>query len=77
MLTSGLVLLYDNARPHTAARTQAPLEHFNWKLSDNPPYSPEFTPSSCYLLTYMKNWLGSQHFSDNELMEDVKAWLSS
>jgi hypothetical protein len=32
MLTYGVVLLHDNARPHTAARTRALLEHFNWEL---------------------------------------------
>jgi hypothetical protein len=29
MLISGVVLLHDNARPHTTARTLALLEHFN------------------------------------------------
>jgi hypothetical protein len=29
MLTSGVVLLHDNARLHTAARTRRLLEHFN------------------------------------------------
>jgi hypothetical protein len=30
LLTSGLVLLHDNALLNTAARTSALLEHFNW-----------------------------------------------
>jgi hypothetical protein len=30
ILTSGVVLLHDNALPLTAARTRALLEHFNW-----------------------------------------------
>jgi hypothetical protein len=38
MLTSGLVLLHDNAYPHTAVRTTALLEHFNWELFD--PHTP-------------------------------------
>jgi hypothetical protein len=29
MLTYGVVLLHDNALPHTAGRTRALLEHFN------------------------------------------------
>jgi hypothetical protein len=29
------------------------------------------------LFTYLKNWLGSQRFNNNEgLMEDVETWLS-
>jgi hypothetical protein len=31
-----------------------------------------------HLFTYLKNWLGSQHFNNNgELLEGVKTWLSS
>jgi CDP-diacylglycerol pyrophosphatase len=36
MLTYGVVLLHDNVRPHTAARTRALLQHFNLELSDHP-----------------------------------------
>jgi hypothetical protein len=47
-------------------------------LFDHPPYSPDLTPSDHHLFTYLKNWLGSQHFNNNEeLMEGVKTWLSS
>jgi histone-lysine N-methyltransferase SETMAR len=45
MLTYGVVLLNDNTRPHTAARTRALLEYFNWELCDHPPYSPDLAPS--------------------------------
>jgi hypothetical protein len=80
MLTSAalLMLLHDNAHPYTAACTLALLEHFSWELSDHPPYSPELALSDCLLFThtYLKNWLGSQLFKNNELMEDVKTWLS-
>jgi hypothetical protein len=54
------------------------LEHFNWELSDHPPYSPDFTPRDYHLFTYLKNWLESQHFDNNEEpTEGVKTWLSS
>jgi hypothetical protein len=73
MLTSGVVLLHDSARPHTAARTRALLEHFNWELFDHSSYSPVLSPSDYHLFTYLKNWLGSQRFNNNEeLMEGVK-----
>jgi histone-lysine N-methyltransferase SETMAR len=66
MLTSGVVLLDDNERPHTAARTRALLEHVNWELFDHPPYSPDLAPSEYHLLSYLKTWLGSQQFNNNE-----------
>jgi transposase len=77
MLTSGVVLLHDNVRQHTAARTRALLEHFDWELFDHPPYNPHLTPSDYHLFTYLKNWLGSQRFRNNELMKGIKTWLSS
>jgi transposase len=45
MLTYGVVLLHDNAHPHTATRTRVLLEHFNWELFDHPSYSPDLAPS--------------------------------
>jgi hypothetical protein len=48
-------------------------------LFNHPPYSPDLAPSDYHLFThtYLKNWLGSQYFDNNEeLMEDVKTWLS-
>jgi hypothetical protein len=75
MLTSGVVLLHDNAHLHTAARTRALLEHFNWELSDHP-YSSDLALSDYHLFTYLMNWMGSQHFN-SELMEGIKTWLSS
>jgi histone-lysine N-methyltransferase SETMAR len=70
MLTSGVVFLHGNAHPHTAAHPRTLLEHFNWELFDHPPYSPELVPSDCHLCTYLKNWLGSQCFSNNEELQE-------
>jgi hypothetical protein len=71
------VLLDDNECLHTVACTQSLLEHFTWELFDYPPCSP-LAPSNNHLFTYLKNWLRSQRFSNNEkLMEGVKTWLSS
>jgi transposase len=73
MFTSGVVLLRENARPHTTARTRTLLEHFNWALFDHPSHSPDLAPIDYHLFTYLKNWLRSQCFSNNEeLIEGVK-----
>jgi histone-lysine N-methyltransferase SETMAR len=78
LLTYSVVLLYDNVRPHTTARTQALLEHFNRDLFDHPPYSPDLASSDYHLFTYLRNQLLSQRFNSNEeLMEVAKTWLSS
>jgi hypothetical protein len=44
----------------------------------HPPYSPDLAPRNYHLFTYLKDWLGSQRFNNNEeLTEGVKTWLRS
>ncbi|GBL77715.1 Mariner Mos1 transposase [Araneus ventricosus] len=66
LLSSGVVLLHDNARPHTALRTGEVLLKFKWDVFQHPSYSPNLTPSDFHLFTAMKKWLGGQHFADDE-----------
>jgi histone-lysine N-methyltransferase SETMAR len=78
MLTSSVVLHHEYLRPPTVARIRTLLDHFNWELFDPPPYSPDLAPSAYYLFTYLKNWMRSQRFNNNEeLMEGVKTRLNS
>jgi hypothetical protein len=35
-------------------------------LFDYPPYSLDLAPSDYHLFTFLKNWLGSQRFGNNE-----------
>ena len=70
MLTKGVVLLHDNARPHTAARKNALIKLFNWEIFDHPPYSLDLAPSDYHLFTKMKVWLATQRFHTNEELVD-------
>jgi len=76
MLTSGVVLLHDNAHPHTAARTQALLQKFRRDLFDHPPYSPDPTLSDFHLFSRMKVWLETQRLrvkTNEELTDSAKS----
>jgi transposase len=76
MLTKGVVLLYDNVWPHTAACTNALIKLFNWEIFDHPPYRMDLAPSDYHLFSKMKVWLGTQHFySNEELTDGVNNWL--
>jgi hypothetical protein len=77
MLTYGIVLLHDNARPHTAACTSSLLEHLNWELFDHPPYSPDLAPSDWHLFICLKNWLGSQRSTILDPVTDGGEWSAS
>jgi hypothetical protein len=76
MLTKGVVLLYDNARPHIAARTNASIKLSNWATFDQPPYIPDLALIVYHLLAKMGVWLATQRFHTNEeLMDEVNKWL--
>jgi transposase len=76
MLTKGVVLLHDNARPHAMARANALIKIFNSEIFDHTPYSPDLAPSDYHLFTKMKVWLATQHFHTNEKpMDGVNNWL--
>jgi histone-lysine N-methyltransferase SETMAR len=75
MLTPSVVLLHDNAHLHTSASTRALLEQL--ELIDHPPYSPDIALSDYHLITYLKKWLRTQCFNNNELMEGLNEWLCS
>jgi [histone H3]-lysine36 N-dimethyltransferase SETMAR len=77
-LSSGVILLHDNARPHTAAKTQEKIQDFRWELFNHPPYSPDLAPSDYFLFLHFKRWLGGQRFeNDKEIKNAVENWFNS
>lgn len=79
LLTAGVVLLHDNARPHTARRTTAVLREFGWELFDHPPYSPDLAPSDFHVFLKLKKFLssGERFGNDEELQTSVTRWFHS
>uniref|UniRef100_A0A670ZEW1 Histone-lysine N-methyltransferase SETMAR n=1 Tax=Pseudonaja textilis TaxID=8673 RepID=A0A670ZEW1_PSETE len=77
-LSSKILFLHVNARPHTANRTREVLNAFKWEIFPHPPYSPDLALSDYHLFLRMKTWLGTQRFYDNaELWAGVTDWLKS
>ncbi|GFY09982.1 histone-lysine N-methyltransferase SETMAR [Trichonephila clavipes] len=79
MLTAGVVLLHDNACPHTTCRKAAVLTEFGWVLFDRPPYSPDLAPSDFHVFLHLKLLLSSgEHMgNDEELKMSVTQWFHS
>ncbi|KFM80042.1 Histone-lysine N-methyltransferase SETMAR, partial [Stegodyphus mimosarum] len=72
MLTSGIVLIHDNARAHSARVTQRLLQQFQWDIFEHPPYTPDLASSDFHLFPKLKQWLGGKCFqNDSELKETV------
>src|SRR5215469_9882069 len=72
LLSSGVILLHDNATPHTATVTQDWLTRQYWEVLDHPPYSPDLAPSDFHLFGALKRNLSGQSFgADDELKRAV------
>lgn len=73
-----VVILHDNARPHTAALTREKLEKLGWETLDHPPYSPDLSPCDFHVFGPLKEALGGQKFnSDAEVEAYVRNWLQT
>ncbi|GFY29648.1 uncharacterized protein TNCV_1812281 [Trichonephila clavipes] len=55
MLNAGVVILRDNARPHTARHTAAVLTEFGWNLFDQPPTALILLPANFLLSCISRN----------------------
>ena len=77
MLSRGVVMIHDNARPHTAAATQNLITTFGWEQFDHPPYSPDLAPSDFHLFLHLKSFLTDRRFHDNVVKEAVTTCFAS
>jgi hypothetical protein len=51
-MSSGVMLLHNNARPHAAARTQAMLQEYCWEDFEHPAYSTDLGSVVHYFFFY-------------------------
>ena len=77
MLSSGIVLLHDNARPRTAAARKWFLQSFQWEVFDHPPYSPDFATFDFHLFPRMKRGLRQNFGTDIEHQTSIESWLKA
>jgi len=71
-----VLLLHDNARPHTDHATANLLERWGWEILEHSPYSPDPAPSDFHLFPNMKKHLGAKRFkSHDDVKHEVQMWL--
>ena len=76
LLSKGVVLLHDGARPHTGAHTSETHRKLKFEVMAHPPYSPDLAPSDYHLIGTLKEALKGRRFtSEQEVKEAVHAWL--
>ena len=59
-----VMLLHDNARPHSANLTKNTIQEFGLEVIPHPPYSPDLEPSDFHLLRSLSNDLQGTSFPD-------------
>ena len=71
-LLRGIVLLHDNARPHTALQTQVLLrEKIHRDIFEHPPYSPDLAPSDFFPFPKLKELLAGKRFANDEDLKNA------
>ena len=61
--TSRILLLHDNARPHTAPATNEALETLQFEVLSHLSYSPDLAPSDFNFFPHLKRDLKGTHFT--------------
>lgn len=64
--TRQVMLLHDNARPHTAKATMEVISSLGWEILPHAAYSPDLAPSDYYLFRSLQHHLSDSHFRSPE-----------
>ena len=72
MFAAGVLILYDNARPHVSRAVSEILEKYGCQVLPHPPYSPNMSPPDCDLFPKLKKPLRGKSFrSIGEVSDEV------
>ena len=71
LLSDGVVLLPDIARPRTAQQARNLLQTSGWETLDHLPYGPDFVPRNVRLFPAMQERLSEHGFTGDD---NIKAW---
>jgi histone-lysine N-methyltransferase SETMAR len=78
LLSSGVLLQHDNARPHTTRETAKKITDLRLECISHPAYSLDLAPNDYHVFGLLKEALGGKKFStDDEIQEAVHRWLRS
>ena len=69
---SQVLLLQDNAKPHTAKIIQKKIKALGWEALPHPPYSPDLAPSDYHLFRSLEHFLRGREFTE---VDEVKKAL--
>jgi histone-lysine N-methyltransferase SETMAR len=71
LLSTGVLLQHDNARPHTARSTVATIQDLSFECLPHPPYSPDLAPSDFHAFGPLKEAMGGKSFRSDEKVQQA------
>jgi len=72
VLSKGIILLQDNARPHVAKVYKDLMQHFRWEvLHHPPPLSLDLSPCDFHVFGPLKEALKGRRFTDNDEVRET------
>ncbi|GFO45365.1 histone-lysine N-methyltransferase SETMAR [Plakobranchus ocellatus] len=78
LLRRGVVLLHDNATPHSANLTQQWLQRYGWEILPHSAHSPDLAPSDFHLFGPLKRHLGGMVFeTEDDLISELRNWFDN
>jgi histone-lysine N-methyltransferase SETMAR len=78
LLSTGVLLQHDNARPHTACSTVAAIQDLSFGCLPQPLCSLDLAPSDFHVFGLLKEAMGGKPFrSDEGVQQVVHEWLCS
>ena len=78
LLSTGILLQHDNARPQTARSTVETIQDLSFKCLPNLPYLPDLAPSDFHVFGSLKEAMGGKSFRPyKEVQQAVHEWLQS
>lgn len=75
LLSAGVLLQHDNARPQSSRATVATITDLKFECLLHPPCSPDFSSSEFHMLESLKKALGGKNFRSDEVRHVVHEWL--
>ena len=76
MLSDGIIILHDNARPQTVNLVRDKLRRFGWETLQHPPYNPDLSPCDFHILGDLKEDIRGRSFhSVEEVQEWMRLWI--
>ena len=73
-MTSGVLLLQDNAPAHTSQVAMTAATECGFEILPHPPYSPDMAPSDVYLFPKLKSHIRGTQFGSNKYIINEYLW---